>query len=323
MMPEKVAREMEIEPRDLEPFRAGTNGVDYVHTFDSGRTGPHVMVNSLSKGNEFCGMAAVARLLDAGLRPARGRLTLSFANIAAYESFDPRRPDASKFLNVNFNRIWRDAILDGSGRGRELERARAMRPIVDSADFLLDLLSNCHLRPAEPWNDPPLLSYIDKPPARAIAQRMSVPEHHIACRPMGGLLYEYGRFGDANSPAVGMLAECGPHFSNAAAAVATTTALGFLVACGAIDETAALEFGPLPANRTVRRYTDMIVPVAATDSFRWARRFRGHEVLRRGELIAIDGDAELRAPYNDCVLIAVADPVGKGEGACHLVRRVS
>jgi predicted deacylase len=315
--------QFEIGPRDLTPYRAGTHGVAYVHTFDSGRAGPHVLVNALSKGNELCGMAAVARLLDLGLQPARGLLTLSFANVAAYESFDPRRPDASKFLDVNFNRIWKREILDGGDSNREIERARAMRPVVETADCLLDLLSNCHLRPATPWNDPPLLSYIDKPSARDIAHRMSIPEHHIACAPMGGLLYEFGRFGDANSPAVGMLAECGPHFAQEAAEVAASTTLGFLVACGTIDEAMALRFGYRASARPIRRYTDMLVPVAATGRFRWVRRFLGHEVLGHGELIATDGEAELRAPYDNCVLIAVADPVGKGEGACHLVRRVS
>ncbi len=133
---------IEITPRDLTPYRDGNTGVDYVHTFDSGVSGPHLMINALSKGNEACGSEAVATLLDDGLRPTRGRLTLSFANVEAYRTLDVNDPAPAKFLDVNFNRIWKDTILDGDSTAREVARARQMQPIVKSADVLLDLLSD-------------------------------------------------------------------------------------------------------------------------------------------------------------------------------------
>lgn len=78
---------IEIQPRDLTPYRRGNVGVDYVHRFASGRPGPHVLVNALTHGNEFCGMVAATQLLDSGVRPKIGTLTVSLANVAAYESF--------------------------------------------------------------------------------------------------------------------------------------------------------------------------------------------------------------------------------------------
>src|SRR2546423_10547969 len=48
----------ELIPRDLRPYREGNTCVDYVHRFESGRPGPHVLVNALTHGNEFCGMVA-------------------------------------------------------------------------------------------------------------------------------------------------------------------------------------------------------------------------------------------------------------------------
>ena len=33
---------------DLAPYRSGNTGVPYVTTFDSGRPGPHVLVNALT-----------------------------------------------------------------------------------------------------------------------------------------------------------------------------------------------------------------------------------------------------------------------------------
>ena len=58
---------IEVMPKDLSAYRAGNRGVDYVHTFDSGRPGPHVIVNGLTHGNEFCGMVAVTHLFEQGM----------------------------------------------------------------------------------------------------------------------------------------------------------------------------------------------------------------------------------------------------------------
>lgn len=54
---------IQVQPRDLGPYKDGGTGIDYVHTFDSGVDGPHVMINSINKGNEICGSEAVATLL--------------------------------------------------------------------------------------------------------------------------------------------------------------------------------------------------------------------------------------------------------------------
>ena len=74
---------IEILPRDLAPYRRGNVGVDYVHRFESAQPGPHVLINALTHGNEFCGMVAACHLLDTAVRPKRGTLTVSFANVVA------------------------------------------------------------------------------------------------------------------------------------------------------------------------------------------------------------------------------------------------
>src|SRR3982751_5060458 len=86
----------ELLPRDLRPYREGNTGVPYVHRFESGKPGPHVLVNALTHGNEFCGMVAATHLLDKGIRPKAGTLTVSFANVEAYESFDRAEPFKSR-----------------------------------------------------------------------------------------------------------------------------------------------------------------------------------------------------------------------------------
>src|SRR5687767_10517666 len=132
---------IELAAPDIEPHRASDTGTDYVHTFDSGKPGPHVMVNALTHGNEICGAIVVDRLLREQLRPTRGALTLSFANIDAFRRFETANPYASRFVDEDFNRVWTPATLDGKGDSVELRRARQLRPFVDRADLLLDIHS--------------------------------------------------------------------------------------------------------------------------------------------------------------------------------------
>ena len=319
---------IEIHPRDLSPYRRGNTGVDYVHTFDSGHSGLHVMVNALTRGNELCTMGALCHVLDHDVRPRRGKLTLSFANIAAYETFDAADPAASAFLDVNLNRVWSDDILDGDGLEREVARARAMRPIVRRVDAVLDLLATPILRDPRGWREPPLLAYGAKPPARNIATAMQFPQHQIETKPSAigevhsGLLYEYGRFGDPSSPAVGFLAECGPHFSHRAESTAINVALRFLKACRVIDTEVPAPAELDPGDGRIRRYSDLLTPVAATDAFRFVGDFRGYETFSKGDLIALDGGQELRAPYDNCVLILVAADIKSGRPIGHLIRNL-
>src|SRR6478736_6952086 len=132
---------IEVLPRDLSAYREGNVGIDYVHRFQSGKPGPHVLVNALTHGNEFCGMVAAAHLLDQGVMPLVGTLTVSFANVEAYESFDKAQPFASRQLVHNLNRIWSPEWLDGGQDSPELRRARALRPVVAAADHILDIHS--------------------------------------------------------------------------------------------------------------------------------------------------------------------------------------
>nr|MBP8141579.1 succinylglutamate desuccinylase/aspartoacylase family protein [Acidovorax sp.] len=129
----------EVLPRDLSAYRQGNAGIDYVHRFGSGKPGPHVLINALTHGNEICGMVAATHLLDTGIRPLVGTLTISFANVAAYESFDPARPFESRQLVHNLNRVWSIDELEGVQDSPELRRARELRPVVSAADHILDI----------------------------------------------------------------------------------------------------------------------------------------------------------------------------------------
>ena len=132
---------IELQAPDITRWQHSGSGVDWVHVLDSGQSGPQLMVQALTHGNEICGAIALDFLLASGWRPSKGRVTLAFANVAAYQRFDPADPFASRFVDEDMNRIWADDALSGPRDSAELRRARALRPFVDAADWLLDIHS--------------------------------------------------------------------------------------------------------------------------------------------------------------------------------------
>ncbi|HUQ27807.1 MAG TPA: M14 family metallopeptidase [Usitatibacter sp.] len=289
---------IELQAPDIETHRQSATGVDFVHTFASTQPGPHVMVNALTHGNEICGAIVVDRLLREGLSPTRGKLTLSFANMAAFRRFDTANPYASRFVDEDFNRVWTPKVLDGTGDTVELRRARELRPFVESADYLLDIHSM--LEPSPPVM---ICGPLDK--GIRFSFDIGVPQHVVSDtgHSNGTRMRDFGGFGDPASPRNALLVECGQHWERAAERVAWQTTWRFLHFLGVVDpERAAREIEkPVPPQRLVR-VTEAVV--ASSPAFRFARSFSGMEVIaRQGEVIAWDGDEAVRAPYDNCVLV--------------------
>lgn len=290
---------VELEAPDISAWRSSSSGVDYVHVFDSGRPGPNVMVQALTHGNEICGAIALDALLREGLRPQRGRLTLAFANIEAYERFDIEDPDRARFVDEDMNRVWGDDALFGAGDSVELRRARLLQPFVDAADFLLDIHS-MH----EPCRPIMVCGTIDR--NAEFARRIGVPADLLidTGHPAGLRMVERGGFGDPNSPKAALLIECGQHWEKPAAEVATDTLARFLHVTGAADAEWARRHqrATPPARQRIVRVTEPVT--AKSDAFRLARRFRGLEVVpKAGTPVASDGDTVWKTPYDDCVMV--------------------
>jgi predicted deacylase len=282
---------VELARRDLSAFRAGNTGVDYVFSFDSGRAGPHVVINGLTHGNEPCGAEAVIRLLEDGVRPARGRLTLSLANVRAYEAQDDDNPYGRRFVDENLNRVWSDAALDGDARGWEYERARALRPVFATADWLLDI----HSTPYDPA--PFFVTTTALPKQSAAARALGSPRTEIATTPailaFDGIS-RYGRFGDPADPAVAVLVECGLFFARESAAVAHATALRLLAHSGVVPDAAPGWHEAGPPRRVV-----MAEPVhSRTGRVDFGFAPSTFETFARGTICAWDGDEPIRAPFD-------------------------
>ena len=295
---------IDVLPRDLSPYRRGNTGIDYVHRFESGRPGPHVLVNALTHGNELCGMVAATHLLDSGVRPLIGTLTISFANVAAYESFDPARPLDSRQLVHNLNRIWSAAWLDGTDDSPELRRVRELRPVVAAADHILDIHSTSS-------DVQPFWVYPQFARNATAALAIGRPAVHLVMPQglgSGTPLIQHGRHGSADFHGVALVAECGGHFRRESADFATHAALDFLAHFGLIDR-------PLQPAPRQQRFELLQTWVIKTPDFRFPKPLLGFETFAEGALIAVDGDEEVRAPCDDCtVLMPTRKPVPGREG---------
>jgi succinylglutamate desuccinylase len=280
-----------LSPPDITRWRAG-NALPGVWSFEAAAPGPHLCVVALTHGNEFAGAILLDRLLRAGLRPATGRLTLVFANLDAFSRFDPEDPTASRFLEEDLNRVWDIATLEGPRRSAELRRARALRPVFDSADVILDLHSML-------WPADPLLLVGGPPEAERLALALGEPPLVVADQGhlIGRRLIDYGRFAVPGSGRRGVLLEAGWHWEAETVERMAETTRRMLALTGVVP-------GPVVPVTPCRlaRVTETIT--ARTDDFVFVQPWRGGTVLpARGTLIARDGDVEIRTTHPDCMLV--------------------
>ncbi len=148
---------------------------------------------------------------------------MGFANLAAFDRFDPREPTASRFVEEDLNRLWDPAVLDGPRLSNELSRARQIRPVIERADVLLDLHSML-------WASEPLLLSGETEKGRALAASIGVPDLVVADRGhvSGRRLIDYGGFADPAAPACAVLVEAGQHWTRQTVEVTLACVAGLL-----------------------------------------------------------------------------------------------
>lgn len=288
----------------LGDWRAGNTGTEGVWHFDSGRPGRRVLITALVHGNELCGAWALLGLLQAGVRPLAGTLTLAFCNLAAFDRFDPADHDASRCVDEDLNRVWQaDKLAEPATAERR--RALALRPFAEAADWLLDLHS---------MHEPgaPLLLTGLQPRNQALARALGAPEHIVvdAGHRDGTRLRDFGRFGQPDAEAGdsrSLLIECGFHGDPASRAVAQDACARFLVEAGTLDAASAARLlpgwrgpdaprqwalevlGPVVARGTAVRFTPAVAPLAV--------------LPRAGTVIGDNDGVPITTPCDDCVLV--------------------
>jgi predicted deacylase len=302
--------EVALAPPDLSPWLAGNTGLAGFTSWDSGVAGPHVGLVALIHGNEIAGAVVLDRLLRERLRPRMGRLTFGFANLDAFLQFDPMHPTASRFVDEDMNRLWDDAVLGGNRRSRELDRVRAMRPMVESFDILLDLHSML-------WPSEPLLLCGSSAKGRRLASSIGAPGLVVADagHASGRRLIDFARFTDPDDPAAAALLESGQHWQPDSVTMTEAAVAGLMRHVGMAELPARL-----PA--TAPRFAQVTQAITATTAnFSFVRPYRGGEVVLRADtLIAMDGTQEIRTPHDDCLLIMPSLRPSRGHTAVRLAR---
>ena len=307
-----------LTPPDIERWRRGDSGIEFVHRLSGPRPGPNALITALMHGNEACGAVALLRLLETPPALECGSLTLAFANVAAYARIDRRRPEEGRFVDEDMNRLWTRERLEGQAKSVELARARLLRPFADAADYLLDLHSMMEGRI-------PLALAGTARKGMRLARRVGFPATVVADPGHAGgvRLRDYDGFGEEAGEKAALLVECGQHFARESAEVALEAALRFLAAIGMLaPEELALRLGkrPLPPQRfievthVVTIATDAFAFVVPCDSLR--------PIAKAGTLIARDGEREVVTPYDECVPIMPARALKRGLTAVRLGRIV-
>ena len=291
---------------ELGDWRAGNTGVEGVWRFDSGHPGRQVLVTALVHGNELCGAWALKGLLEAGLRPEQGALTLAFCNLAAFDRFDPARHDASRFVDEDLNRQWAPERIAAGGTQERL-RAYALEPFVARADWLLDLHS---------MHEPgaPLLLTGIQPRNLKLARELRNPAYIVvdAGHQDGVRMRDHGRFGmtDAGAEDDGtrsLLIECGFHGDPRSRSVAQDLCVRFLAASGIVDAGQLQRLLPDWRQADAPQQWALHVSggvVARSSDFRFDQPYRGLELIERaGTVIGWNDGEPVTTPHDDCVLV--------------------
>jgi hypothetical protein len=312
-------RRVEIPVPDLAPWRAGNAGLPGFWSFAAPQPGPHTAVTALVHGNEIAGALVLVRLLERGIVPLRGRLTLGFANLDAFARFDPANPTASRYVDEDLNRLWCRAVLDGGADTSELRRARAMRPLIDTVDVLLDLHSML-------WESEPLLIAGQTDKARRLALAVGMPPLVVGDEGHSGgrRLIDYRPFADPGSPRTAILVEAGQHWVPETVETMATTVARLLLAMGQIDALGAARITDAPLDPRPARFAQVTRTITAqTNEFAFVRPYRGGDIVRgRNTLIALDGDTEIRTPHDDCLLVMPSLRTCRGHTAVRLARLI-
>jgi len=299
---------MELAAPDLAPWRAGNCGVPGVTSFVADLPGPHIALMALMHGNEFAGAIVLARMLAAGVRPVRGRLSFIFANLDAFDRFDPDNPTHSRFCDEDLNRVWDAATLDGARQSMELTRARQLRPWLDGVDVLLDLHSML-------WPSDSLILCGMPAKARALALAIGTPALVVAdAGHLGGRrLIDYQRFADPETPARALLVEAGHHWAQSTVEITERAIAGLLDCCDGNHD------GARAGGSVLAEVTTTVT--ASSAHFIFLQPYRGGEIIaHRNTLIAMDGSTEIRTPHDNCLLVMPSLRPSRGHTAVRLAR---
>lgn len=293
---------VELSAPDISAYRQSNVGIDYVTRMDSGKPGPHVIVQALTHGNELSGAITLDYLFKQKFQPVCGVVSFIFANVAAYALWDPQNPDGNRYVEEDFNRVWSDEVLNGQRDSVELRRARELVAYIDTADFLLDLhsmsapsapLMVCGVRPKGGQKSVNLSAKIGLP------EWLMMDTGHAN----GLRMIERAAFGDPSKHNTAILLEAGQHWEKACEQIARETTLKFLKVTGVADaQWVDARCSLPPVEQKVVQVTEGYA--AKSLDFEWLDIYNGLEVIEQaGKALAEDAGHTVRSPYDNAVLV--------------------
>ncbi|MFT9299227.1 MAG: succinylglutamate desuccinylase/aspartoacylase family protein [Gluconobacter sp.] len=288
-----------LNPPDLSAWRNPASGISGVMIFESGRSGPEVVISGMVHGNEYAGGHALERLRKTLPVPEVGRVTLILANLEAFDRFDRSAPMASRYREEDLNRLWHPSRLSNDEQSCELARARELRPFIERADLLLDLHST--LWPSHPlFIVPPRRRSSDLACALAseagsLTLVLTDLGHHGGSR-----LIEHARFMAVGGTGRSCLLEAGLHWEPETVDVMEKVSRRFLAESLNVHIQGIAQDKTQPARLAV--VTDNVT--AKSGEFSFVQPWIGNTCIpRAGTVIARDGHDAICTPYDDCLLI--------------------
>lgn len=299
MPPSFTPYPVEIDAPDISRWQASPLGLDFVHERIAADEGPDVLVSALVHGNEYSGAIVVDELLALGFKPRRGRVTFVFANIDGFSRFDKTLPDASRYVEEDFNRVWSAERLAREPATSEVRRARSLAPFVERATHLIDLHS-MH-EPCEP-----LLITGHLPRNVEFARSLGgVGQVVIDTGHKDGVrMRDYRGFGSETGSKIALLLEAGQHWQRSSLEAARDVLMRFLWKAGCIERS-DIPAGWLQADRTAPAPVQVTHAVVAKSmDFSFTAHYTGNEIIRtQGSVIAHDAGQPVTTPYDNCVLV--------------------
>jgi predicted deacylase len=292
---------VEIVGPDISAYKKGNVGIDYVHTFDSGKQGPHVLITTAVHGNEPCGVIAADWFFKQAERPTLGKLSIAIMNVKAYLAFDPKNANRTRWVDEDFNRLWGPGVLQDSSRKKSYEflRANEVLPIVADADLLLDIHSM--QKPCVPLM---MAGMIDKGRELAKSVGMNMSTITDSGHAEGMRMRDFGEFSDPKSKKNSLLVECGQHWEQSSADIAIETLIRFVKHSGIMKSDFGNDYLNNSKNKEQMRFFKVGIGILIkTSEFVFAKDWQGFDHLSKGTLIGHDGKEPIIAPYEPTVLI--------------------
>jgi predicted deacylase len=299
---------VEVACPDISRWEKSNVGdVLFVNEFQAKELGADVLITSLVHGNEYTGAIVLSDLLsllgNSKLALRRGRLTAVFANVDGFARFDAQQPDASRFVDQDFNRVWSASLLASSAHSSELTRARTIRPYVERATHLLDLHS-MH-EPCEPLLITGLL-----PRNVTFAQSLGGMGQIVmdAGHKDGVRMRDFSGFGSEGGSKIALLLEAGQHWQQASVAAARDVVLRFLLRAEVLTMqdviNAQLQSWLAPDRIAPAPVKVTHAVVAKSMKFTFSQAYTGNEIIAHaGSVIAHDDGEAISTPYDNCVLV--------------------